>query len=294
MRQNAAVIVHLIDGTYELFRQHFGRRDSGAFSATVGVLGSTLALVEDGATHVGVATDHVIESFRNELWDGYKTSEGMDPELLDQIPVLADALEAMGVCVWRGVELEADDLLASAAVVARDDARVRQVRILSPDKDLGQCVIDPVVVQVDRRNDVVFDESGVRERLGVGPVSVPDLLALVGDTADGFPGLSGWGAKSAATVLARYEHLEAIPADVAKWDVTVRGAQKLSATLREQWDLALLFREVATARIDRAAVGNVDSWCWNGPTDAFAGWAERLGRPQLVGRASAAFANQRR
>lgn len=283
-----AMIVHLLDGTYELFRQHFGRKDSSEFSATIGVLTSTLALFEGGATHIGVATDHVIESFRNQLWEGYKTSEGMEPELLVQIPVLADALEAMGVLVWRGVELEADDAMASAAVVCAEDPRVTQVQIVTPDKDLGQCVRDPLIVQVDRRNDVVFDEAGVTERLGVPPLSIPDYLGLVGDTADGIPGLPGWGSKSAGLVLSRYGHLEDIPHNVADWDVTVRGAAKLNATLRSEWDDALLFRLLATVRIDRSVLTSVDQLQWTGPTDSFAEFADRIGWPQLAKRAEKA------
>src|SRR3954453_23307209 len=229
--------VHLVDGTYELFRHHFAvpshiDPDGMEVAAVRGVLGTVLMMLEQGATHVGVATDHVIESFRNDLWAGYKTSEGMPPELLAQFPLLEDGLEALGVTVWAMVDQEADDALAAAARVARDDDRVDRAIICTVDKDLGQCVEDPKVVQLDRRKGgQLIDEAGVRERFGVGPRSIPDYLALVGDSADGFPGLPGWGAKSTATVLARYEHVDAVPDDARDWDVEVRGAAKLAATL---------------------------------------------------------------
>ncbi len=286
----AALEVHLVDGTYELFRHHFAvpshsDPDGIEVAAVRGVLGSVLGMLEQGATHVGVATDHVVESFRNDLWIGYKTSEGMDPELLTQFPMLEEALEALGVTVWPMVELEADDALASAARVARDDPRVRRVFVCTPDKDLGQCVEDPKVAQLDRRQGGrVLDEAAVRERFGVSPRSIPDYLALVGDAADGFPGLPGWGAKSAATVLARYEHLDAIPDDAAEWDVSVRGAAKLAATLSTARDAARLFLDLATLRTD-ADVGTVDDWEWRGATPALAHWAERLAAGNLVARA---------
>ncbi len=283
--------VHLVDGTYELFRHHFAvpshLDDDGIEVAAVrGVLGSVLGMLEQGATHLGVATDHVVESFRNDLWIGYKTSEGMPPELMIQFPMLEDALEALGVTVWPMVDLEADDGLASAARVARDDPRVDRVFICTPDKDLGQCVEDPKVAQLDRRQGGrVLDEAAVRERFGVGPRSIPDYLALVGDTADGFPGLPGWGAKSTATVLARYEHLDAIPDDAAEWDVSVRGAAKLAATLATTRDAARLFLDLATLRTE-AAVGTVDDWEWRGATPELEPWAERLGAENLVNRAA--------
>jgi 5'-3' exonuclease len=283
--------VHLVDGTYELFRHHFAvpshlDADGIEVAAVRGVLGSVLGMLEQGATHVGVATDHVVESFRNDLWIGYKTSAGMPPELLTQFPMLEDALEALGVTVWPMVEVEADDGLASAAREARDDPRVERVFICTPDKDLGQCVEDPKVAQLDRRQGGrVLDEAGVRERFGVGPRSIPDYLALVGDTADGFPGLPGWGAKSTATVLARYEHLDAIPDDAAEWDVSVRGAAKLATTLAAARPAAQLFLDLATLRTD-ADVGTVDAWEWRGATPALAQWAERLGAENLVTRAA--------
>ncbi len=284
------VKVHLVDGTYELFRHHFAvpshLDDAGVEVAAVrGVVGSLLMMLEEGATHVGVATDHVVESFRNDLWPGYKTSAGMPPELLAQFPLLEDALEALGVAVWPMIELEADDALGAAVVVASADPRVEQVLVCSPDKDLGQCVRDPLVVQLDRRGaGRMFDEEGVRERFGVPPASIPDWLALVGDAADGFPGLPGWGAKSAATVLARYGHVDDIPDDPGAWEVQVRGAAKLAATLASSRALVRRFVELATLRTD-AAVGTVDEWEWRGPTSALAAWAERLGAPGVLARA---------
>jgi 5'-3' exonuclease len=283
--------VHLVDGTYELFRQHFGSargsgREPGPHDATVGVLTSTLQLLEDGATHIGVASDHTIESFRNDLWDGYKTSEGMLPELLEQIPVMEEALVAMGVTTWAMVEWEADDALGAAAHVADLDERVEQVLIVTPDKDLGQCVKGRRVVQYDRRKREIIDEDGVRDKFGVGPESIPDYLGLVGDTADGFPGLPGWGAKSTSLVLGRYGHLEDIPPEASLWEVEgLRGAAKLSATLQENMELAVLFRIVATVDLD-VPVGAVDDWRWTGPTDEFAAVCERFGVPALAKRAA--------
>jgi 5'-3' exonuclease len=286
------VIVHLLDGTYELFRQHFGRPDPGEFGATRGVLSSVLMMLSEGVTHIGVASDHVIESFRNDLWPGYKTSAGMPPELLVQIPVLEDAIEAMGVAVWRMVEWEADDALAAAAAVADADPRVEGVVICTPDKDLGQCVRGTRVVQLDRRKGIVYDEAGVTAKFGVGPSSIPDYLALVGDSADGFPGLSGWGAKSAAAVLARYGHIEDIPTHAGKWDVPgVRSAANLAKTLADQMDLALLFRRIATVELD-VPVGTVDDWLWTGPTDDFPDLCRRIDAPGLVARARGLSVNR--
>jgi 5'-3' exonuclease len=283
------VRVHLVDGTYELFRYYFalpGHLDDDGVEvdAVRGVLGSVLGLLEDDATHVGVATDHVIESFRNDLWPGYKTSAGIDPTLLAQFPLLEDALRALGVTVWAMVDLEADDALAAAARVGAADARVEHVVICTPDKDLAQCVTDPRVVQLDRRQRRLFDEEGVREKFGVAPASIPDWLALVGDNADGFPGLPGWGAKSAASVLARYGHLEEIPVDPSTWDVNVRGAAKLGATLGEGHKEVMLFRDLATLRAD-APVGAVDDWRWRGPRAELEPLTERLGAPELLTRA---------
>jgi 5'-3' exonuclease len=277
--------VHLIDGTYELFRQHFGsaarHSDSHPMAAAAGVVASTLALVGDGATHIGVASDHTIESFRNDLYVGYKDSTGMDEDILRQIPVMEDALVAAGFTVWPMVSHEADDALAAAAAVADADDRVEQVLIVTPDKDLGQCVRGERVVQFDRRKREIIDEDGVREKFGIGPASIPDYLGLVGDAADGFPGLPGWGAKSASLVLARYGHLEQIPPAAGQWDVAgLRGAAKLSATLQAQFDDALLFRRIATVDID-LDVGMVDEWQWRGPTERLREVAQEIGAPGL-------------
>jgi 5'-3' exonuclease len=269
-----AVKVHLVDGTYELFRHFYGapahRNAAGQEVAAVrGVLGSVLQLLAEGATHVGVATDHVIESFRNDLWPGYKTGEGVDPDLKSQFWPLEDALTAMGVVVWAMIDDEADDALASATAVAAEDERVEQVVICTPDKDLGQCVRGSRVVQMDRRKRVIVDEEGVIAKFGVPPESIPDYLALVGDSADGFPGMPGWGAKSAASVLARWRRIEDIPPSPADWDVAVRGASKLSTALREGYDHALLFKRLATLRVDRSLLGSVDELLWRGPTPDF-------------------------
>ena len=250
-----------------------------------GVVGSILGMLEGGATHLGVATDHVIESFRNALWPGYKTGEGMDPLLYAQFQPLEDALEALGVVVWPMVEFEADDALAAAAAMAAADGRVDQVVVCTPDKDLAQCVRGDRIVQLDRRTREVRNASAVRQKFGVGPASIPDWLALVGDSADGYPGLPGWGARSAATVLARYEHLERIPKLAMDWDVPVRGALRLATTLAEQHERALLFRELATLRADAPLGVDVDALRWCGPRAEFASWAERLGAPELHARA---------
>jgi 5'-3' exonuclease len=236
--------------------------DGREVAAVRGVLASLRALVKDGATHVGVATDHVIESFRNALWAGYKTGEGIDPALFAQFPLLEDELVAAGFVVWPMVEYEADDALASAAAIAAADPRVDRVVIATPDKDLAQCVRDPKVVQLNRRTGVIFDEAGVVAKFGVAPASIPDYLALVGDAADGFPGLPGWGAKSTATMLARYEHLEAIPADPKRWEPRVTGAARLAATFQQNFELALLFRRLATLRADLPLFSDVETLRW--------------------------------
>lgn len=285
--------VHLIDGTYELFRHHYGvpaeaRAKGARTAATRGVLGSVLSLLEGGATHVGVATDHVIESFRNELWPGYKDGTGVEADLRAQFPLLEESLEAMGVAVWPMVALEADDALASAAAVAADDQTVTQVVICTPDKDLGQCVVGDRVVQLDRRRDVVLDEAAVLARYGVRPASIPDWLALVGDSADGFPGLKGWGAKAASAVLGRYAHIEQIPRLGERWDVDVRGARALANTLADQRDAALLFRHLATLVVDRSLLRSVDDLRWTGPGPEFPETSERLGAAGLAERALAA------
>ena len=282
--------VHLVDGTYELFRQHFGAtaggtRSPGEFDAVTGVLSSTLQLIAEGATHIGVASDHTIESFRNELFPAYKDGAGMPPELTAQIPIMEEALTAMGVAVWAMERFEADDALASAAVLAAGDERVEQVMIVTPDKDLGQVVSGRRVVQFDRRKREVIDEDAVRAKFGVGPESIADWLALVGDTADGIPGLPGWGAKSTAAVLARYGHIEHIPDQPALWDVDgLRGAAKLGATLAEHRTDAELYRTLATVVTD-VSVGEVDEWEWAGPTPEFAVICQRIGAENLSARA---------
>ena len=281
--------VHLVDGTYELFRYHFALPSHLAgdreVAATRGVAGTILQLLEGGATHVGVATDHVVESFRNDLWAGYKDGSGVDPDLAQQFPLIEDVLRALGVTVFPMVEFEADDALGAAARVAAADDRVDQVFICTPDKDLGQCV-GGKVLQLDRRKDQVIGVEGVREKFGVDPESIPDYLALVGDTADGFPGLAGWGAKSAAAVLARYGHLEDIPAGADDWDVTVRGAGKLARTLQDELPLALLFRRIATIEYDAPTVDDVDDLAWTGPTADLAAIAAEIDAPTLVDRAA--------
>ena len=284
--------VHLVDGTYELFRYFFAlpshvNGDGEEVAATRGVVGTCLSLLEDGATHIGVATDHVIESFRNDLYDGYKDGSDMEPDIVAQFPLIEEALTAAGFTVWPMVEYEADDALGAGALLAAGDDRVEQVLICTPDKDLGQCV-GGKVVQYDRRKELLYDADGVREKFGVDPESIPDYLALVGDTADGFPGLQGWGAKSAAAVLARYGHIEDIPAGSLDWDIKVRGAGKLAARLQDELDLALLFRRIATLAVGPEVVDtSVDDLRWTGPTDDFSSWCDRLDAPGLGERAAA-------
>ena len=282
--------VHLIDGTYELFRHFYAvpsRSDRAGreVGALLGVLHSLLGMLDAGATHIGVATDHVIESFRNDLWPGYKSSAGIDPALWAQFHPLEGALSAMGVAVWPMVELEADDGLASAARLAGADPAVERVFICTPDKDLTQCVTGTRVVQFDRRQRVLRDEEGVVERFGVRPASIPDYLALVGDSADGFPGIPGWGAKSTSTVLAHYGHLEAIPLRSLPWAVKVRGAARLRERLREGWTDALLFRDLATLRDHAPLFRDVGELRWTGPAEGFDRVAEALGEPGLARRA---------
>ena len=292
------MIVHLVDGTYELFRYFlapaaaFNRSAPEELRGVRGVVGSMLGMLEGGDTHLGVATDHVIESFRNTLWPGYKTGEGIDPLLHAQFEPLEDALRALGVVVWPMVEFEADDALATAAMVAAADARVEQVVVCTPDKDLAQCVRGDRVVQLDRRTREARNESGVRQKFGVSPASIPDWLALVGDKADGYPGLAGWGAKTAATVLARYGRLEDIPRDASTWSVPVRGAERLAGTLTEQWERARLFRTLATLRTDAPIDAGLDTLLWTGPRPEFTAWAERLGTPALHERARRAAARR--
>ncbi|MGH9156291.1 MAG: 5'-3' exonuclease [Acidimicrobiales bacterium] len=294
--------VYLVDGTYELFRYHFGLpaevRAAGAESgrsraAVRGVVGSVLAILSEGATHVGVATDHVIESFRNGLWPGYKDGSGVAGDLLAQFGPLEEALAALGVVVWPMVDLEADDALASAAAVCAADPGVDQVVICTPDKDLAQCVVGKRVVQLDRRRGITTDEAGVVARFGVGPASVPDWLALVGDSADGFPGLRGWGAKATSTVLARYGHLEDIPRLAERWDLEVRGARTLANTLAEDYGLALLFRDLATLRTSPPVPPSVDALRWTGPAPGFADKCAAMDAPQLAARAETLAAARR-
>lgn len=284
------VQVHLVDGTYELFRHFFALpphadADGNERGAVRGVVGSVLSMLEDGATHIGVATDHVVESFRNDLYDGYKTGEGMEPTLLEQFHPLENLLGALGVAVWPMVEFEADDGLASAAALAAADENVSKVVICTPDKDLAQCVQGSRVVQLDRRKNVVSDAAGVVDKFGVPPESITDYLALVGDTADGFPGLPGWGAKSTAAVLTEYRHLEDIPDDVDAWTVKPRGAARLASTLVEGREDALLFKRLATLRTDAPVGKSVEEWRWAGPSKHFAPMCEHLGATGLARRA---------
>jgi 5'-3' exonuclease len=277
----ASLDVYLIDGTYELFRHYYAvpstkNRDGREVGAVRGVLSSLRTMLASGVTHIGVATDHVIESFRNGLWPGYKTSAGVDRALLAQFPLLEQVLAAYGIVVWPMIEFEADDALAAAAAIAERDARVQRVIICTPDKDLSQCVHGTRIVQMDRRKRTIRDESGVIEKFGVPPASIPDYLALVGDSSDGYPGLKGWGAKSAAAVLAKFGHLEAIPADPREWRVNASGAGALAATLSRERQQALLFRTLATLRTDIPLFRSVDELKWHGPTPAFAAFAATL------------------
>lgn len=273
--------IYLVDGTYELFRHYYAMpsaRDSNGreVAAVRGVLASVLGMMKGGATHIAVATDHVIESFRNELWPSYKTGEGIEPDLLAQFSLLEEVLSAAGIVVWPMVEFEADDALAAAAAAAVRDARVERVIICTPDKDLAQCVRGTRIVQLNRRTRISLDEAGVFQKFGVSPTSIPDYLALVGDAADGYPGLKGWGAKSSAAVLAKFAHLESIPADWREWRVNVANASALADTLSDERDRALLFRMLATLRTDIALFDDVDELRWNGPTPAFTALAARL------------------
>lgn len=288
--------VHLLDGTYELFRHHFALPshrtvDGVEVAATRGALASVVALLEQGATHLGVATDHVIESFRNDLWPGYKTSAGVPDELAAQFGLFEDGIRALGVALFAMVEVEADDALASLAAVAAADPEVDQVLILTPDKDLGQCVAGDRVVQVDRRRDRVLDEAAVTEKMGVPPALIPDYLALVGDSADGFPGLPGFGAKTAAAVLNGFGSLEAIPDDPAAWEgLAVRGTAKLAETLASQRDLALLFRRLATLDPGCTTITQVDELEWQGPSSTLAEFAAAIDAPRLADRVTAIVA----
>lgn len=273
--------IHVVDGTYELFRHYYAlpsARDSDGreVAAVRGVLASMLGMMKAGATHIAVATDHVIESFRNDLWPDYKTSEGVEPDLLAQFPLLEDVLSAAGIVVWPMVEFEADDALAAAAVAAARDKRVERVIICTPDKDLAQCVRGTRTVQLNRRTGITFDEAGIIQKFGVSPESIPDYLALVGDAADGYPGLPGWGAKSSAAVLAKFVHLESIPLDCREWRVNAANASALANTLARERERALLFRTLATLRTDIPLFDNVDQLRWNGPNPGFDALAARL------------------
>ena len=284
--------IHLVDGTYELFRHFFGvpsARDINGqeIGAVRGVLNSVLSMIEDGATHIGVATDHVVESFRNDLYPGYKTSEGVPPELLSQFPILEESLQAMGVMVWPMVEFEADDAMASAANKAALDERVEQVLICTPDKDLAQCVRDKQIVQLDRRRNILRDETAIVEKFGVHPQSIPDYLAVVGDSADGYPGISGWGEKTAATVLSQYPRLEDIPKNWQDW-TSIKRAQKLANSLFSSWDEALLFRKLATLRTDVPVFDNVEELQWKSPGADFETYCRRLNSDSVLRRAISA------
>ena len=285
--------VYLIDGTYELFRHFFAVPATADVAgqevgAVRGVLASVLSMIEHGATHIGVATDHVVESFRNDLYPGYKTSEGVPPQLLSQFPILEEALEVMGVLVWAMVYFEADDALASAAGKAARDERVRQVLICTPDKDLSQCVVGSRVIQLDRRRNVLRDQAGVVAKFGVLPQSIPDYLAVVGDSADGFPGVPGWGSKAAALTLSQYPHLENIPKDWREWHPSIRKARILSESLRNSWNDALLFRNLATLRLDVPVFETVADLRWKGPRPNFEEQCRRMKSPDLVLRAERA------
>ncbi len=281
MLVGCAVDVYLVDGTYELFRHYYAlpsaRDEDGREVAAVrGVLSSVLGMIRGGATHIAVATDHVIESFRNALWPGYKTSEGIEPDLLAQFPLLESVLSAAGIVVWPMVEFEADDALAAGAVLADRDRRVARVLLCTPDKDLAQCVRNTRIVQLNRRTRVTLDETGVVQKFGVLPKSIPDYLALVGDSADGYPGLRGWGAKSSAAVLGKFGHLESIPADWRDWHVNVTSAGALADTLTREHERALLFRTLATLRTDVPLFDDVEQLRWSGPTAGFDEIAARL------------------
>lgn len=281
--------VYLVDGTYELFRHYFGAPPhystaDGEIGAVRGVVDHLFGLLER-QTHVGVATDQIIESFRNNLWPGYKTGAGIEADLLTQFPLLEEAVEALGVKLWAMTDFEADDALAAAAQLANRSPEVEQVVIGTPDKDLAQCVEGTRVVCWDNRNRRIIDEQGVWEKFGVGPGSIPDYLALVGDSADGFPGLPGWGAKSSSTVLAKWGSLEAIPPAAADWGVEVRGAAKLAATLEANRELVSLFKTLATLRTDVPDLGSLEDMCWRGPSAAWPAMAERLDRPEWGARA---------
>ena len=289
--------VHLIDGTYELFRHFFAvpssKNDSGQeVGAVRGVLTSVFSMIEAGATHLGVATDHVVESFRNDLYPGYKTAEGVAPELLSQFPILEEALESMGAVVWPMTYFEADDALAAAAAKAAADERVKQVLICTPDKELAQCVVGNRVVHLDRRRNILRDEAGIEEKFGVKPESIPDYLAVTGDSADGYPGISGWGPKAASLALSKYRRLENIPKDWHEWDTSIRRARPLAESLFAAWDEALLYRTLATLRLDVPVFDSVENLKWTGPRQNFEQSCERLRASDLYRRVSAKVASK--
>ncbi|HEY9733511.1 MAG TPA: 5'-3' exonuclease H3TH domain-containing protein [Drouetiella sp.] len=266
--------VHLVDGTYELFRHYFAvphstNANGQEIAAVRGVLSSIISMLNKGATHIAVATDHVIESFRNDLYAYYKTGDGIAPDLVSQFPILEDALASLGVVVWPMIEFEADDALAAGAAMASQDSTVNQIIICTPDKDLAQCVVGDRVVQLDRRREILRNEAGIIEKFGVKPASIPDYLALVGDTADGYPGIPGWGAKAAASVLLRYDHFENIPKNPSEWDKSIRNSKKLAQSLFGAWDEAILYRTLATLRTDFHLFNNVDELRWRGPRSDF-------------------------
>jgi len=290
--------VHLVDGTYELFRHFYAvppAKDMHGqeVAAVLGVLRSILSMIEQGATHIGVATDHVIESFRNDLYTGYKTGDGIDPQLYSQFPILEEALDTMGVLVWPMVEFEADDALASAAEKSALDSAVRQVIICTPDKDLAQCVIGTRVVQLDRRRGILRDETGVQAKFGVKPESIPDYLAALGDTADGYPGLPGWGEKAASLTLSRYTHFEGIPKDWREWDPSIAKARRLAETLFSAWEDALLYRTLATLRLDVPVFESLDDLRWKGPRQSFEARCRAMRVPELFARTASVSATAR-
>jgi len=275
------VDVYLVDGTYELFRHYYALpaaldAQGRNVAAVRGVLASVLGMIKGGAAHIAVATDHVIESFRNDLWPGYKTGEGIEPDLLAQFPLLEEVLAAAGVVVWPMIEFEADDALASGAAAASRDKRVKRIIICTPDKDLGQCVQGTRIVQLNRRTQILLDEAGILQKFGVLPESIPDYLALVGDSADGYPGLKGWGAKSSSAVLAKFVHLETVPADYREWGVNVANAGALARVLSTDREQVLLFRRLATLRTDIPLFNDVDQLRWTGPTPKFESLASQL------------------
>jgi 5'-3' exonuclease len=291
--------IYLVDGTYELFRHYYALPsardvDGREVAAVRGVLSSVLGMIKGGATHIAVATDHIIESFRNQLWPDYKTGEGIEPDLLAQFPLLEQVIAAAGVVVWPMIEFEADDALAAAAITAAQSTDVTRVIICTPDKDLAQCVSASRIVQLNRRTRVTLDEAGVLQKFGVSPESIPDYLALVGDASDGYPGLPGWGAKSSAAVLAKFIHLESIPQDYREWRVNVANSSTLADSLFRQWDRALLFRRLATLRTDITLFNNVEELRWRGPTPAFDELAARLDAARVEKRPAAGRATRRK